>query len=532
MKTASETLPNNTKTLKELLLSERILSQQKDLHLKKKDHEISQLKQQYQYMLEQWRLSQQKQFGQSSEVSIDQFGLFNESEELDETFIDEEVKLEQQTVTSTRNKPKRSPLPKDLPREILIHDIDDADKICDDCGHDLHKMGEDKSEQLQFIPAQIKVIEHIRLKYSCRYCEQQGTKVKIKIAPVPITAIPKSMATASLLSHIITNKYQYALPLYRQESLFKQYAIDLSRQTMASWMLKLTPLFDRIYQRYKQILLQQSVIHADETPVKVINENKLTSYMWVYCTGSDSPGDNDNKTQQNKAPNIIVLYDYQASRSGQCARDYLAGYSGYLQVDGYAGYEKNDATLVGCWAHARRKFIEAQKIQTKGKVGKADWAINHIKKLYRIEAEIKQKTASEKQVIREDKSVPLLTQFKTWLDKSALQVPPKSAVGKAVAYSLRQWPKLVRYTESGELNIDNNRAERAVKPFVIGRKNWLFSNTASGAQASAMMYSIIETAKANGLIPYDYLCHLLEQLPTKPENVDDLLPWNVVLTKK
>jgi len=516
MKTPPETLPNNTEILKNLLLSERVLSQQKDA-------EITQLKQRYQQILEQFRLAQDNRFGKSSEVSPSQFGLFNEAEQLDEIVITDEASPE--TVTYTRNKPKRTPLPKDLPREILVHDIDDADKTCDGCGNELHKMGEEKSEQLEFIPAQIKVIEHVRPKYSCRHCEQHGTQVKVKIAPVPISAIPKSMATASLLSVIISNKYQYALPLYRQESLFKQYGIELSRQTMASWMLKLTPLFNRVYQHYRQVLLQQSVIHADETPLKVINDDKATSYMWVYCTGSDSPD-----PDKNKPPNI-VLYDYQASRSGQCARDYLDSYRGYLQVDGYAGYEKNDATLVGCWAHARRKFIDAQKAQVKGKTGKADWAINHIKKLYRIEAEIKQKTAEEKQTIRQVQSVALLKQFKTWLDKSALQIPPKSAVGKAIAYSLRQWPKLSHYTESGYLSIDNNRAERAVKPFVIGRKNWLFSNTSSGAQASAMMYSLVETAKANGLIPFDYLRYLLEQLPMNPENIDYLLPWNVTLAK-
>lgn len=519
---APETLPDSIETLKDLLLSERKLS---DHYLEEKDAQITQLKQQYQQILEQFRLAQHKQFGKSSEVNHDQLGLFNEAEQLDEEISS--ASLGQETVCYTRNKPKRSPLPKDLPREVIVHDIDEADKICACCGHDLHKMGEDKSEQLEFIPAQIKVIEHVRLKYSCRHCEQQGTEVKIKTAPVSASAIPKSIATASLLSHIISNKYQYALPLYRQESLFKQYGIELSRQTMASWMLKLTPLLMPLYQRYQQNLLQQSVIHADETPLKVINEDKVSSYMWVYCTGCDSPNTAPDK---NKPPNL-VLYDYQNSRAGQCARDYLKDFSGYLQVDGYAGYDQNNATLVGCWAHARRKFIEAQKIQVKGKTGKADCAINHIRKLYRIEADIKQKTAEEKKAIRQNQSLPLLYEFKAWLDKSALQSPPKSAVGKAIAYSLRQWPKLMRYTESGYLSIDNNRAERAIKPFVIGRKNWLFSNTAAGAQASAMMYSLIETAKANGLIPFDYLRYVLEQLPTHPENIDYLLPWNVVLTK-
>jgi transposase len=246
----------------------------------------------------------------------------------------------------------------------------------------------------------------------------------------------------------------------------------------------------------------------------------------VYCTGSDSPPVNPTNTD----PPNIVLYDYQNSRAGHCAQDYLRGYQGYLQVDGYAGYEKTSATLVGCFAHARRKFIEAQKIQVKGKTGKADWAINHIQKLYRIEKAIKGQTATEKQLARLQQAKPLLDEFKAWLDKSVNQVPPKSAIGKAVGYSLRQWPKLIRYIDHGNLNIDNNRAERAIKPFVIGRKNWMFANTANGAKASATLYSLIETAKANGLIPFDYIKHLLDELSKQPECIDHLLPWKADLT--
>jgi transposase len=352
-------------------------------------------------------------------------------------------------------------------------------------------MGEDKSEQLEFIPTSIKVIEHVRPKYSFRHCEQQGTEVAIKIAPVPSAPIPKSIATASLLSQIITSKYQYALPLYRQEQMFKQYGIELSRKAMADWMIKSSELLAPIYQRLKAIQLQQTVMNADETPLKVIHEDKNRCYMWVYCTGSDSPPD---KNVNKDPPPNIVLYDYQNSRAGRCARDYLDEYQGYLQVDGYTGYEQTEATLVGCFAHTRRKFIEVQRAQVKGKTGKADWAISHIRKLYRIETEIKDKDPAEKRAQRLVKAKPLLNQFKAWLDKSALQVPPKSAVGKAIAYSLGQWSKLERYIEDGNLQIDNNRAERAIKPFVIGRKNWLFANTAKGAQASAMLYSLIETA--------------------------------------
>ncbi len=261
------------------------------------------------------------------------------------------VEPESETITYTRQKPKRKPLPAHFPRQTIVHDIED--KTCDCCGHDLHRIGEETNEQLEFIPAQVKVIEHVRPKYGCRHCERQGTEVKIRIAPVAPTPIPKSIATASLLAQIITSKYQYALPLYRQEQMFKQFDIDLNRKTLAEWMMKSAHLLEPLYQRLKIRLLEQTVIQADETPVQVIKEDKHRCYMWVYCTGSDSPSHN--------GPPNIVLYDYQASRSGQCARDYLAGFKGYLQVDGYAGYHQTDATLVGCWAHARRKFVEERR---------------------------------------------------------------------------------------------------------------------------------------------------------------------------
>ena len=524
MQTALESLPSDPEKLQDIVLELQSVVTDQAGSIKQKDAQIDHLNQQYQHILEQFRLAQQRQFGTSSEASADQLGLFNETEQ---TVEEDDLEAETESISYTRTKPKRKPLPDNLPRERIVHDIAESDKTCDDCGHDLHPMGEDTSEQLEFIPASIKIIEHARPKYSCRHCEQQGTDVKIKIAPVPPAPIPKSIATASLLSQIITSKYQYALPLYRQEQMFRQYGIELSRKTMADWMIRCSELLVPIYQRLKTIQLQQSVINADETPLKVIHEDKNRCYMWVYCSGTDSPPpDTDDR------PPNIVLYDYHNSRAGQCARDYLGDYQGYLQVDGYAGYTQTKATLVGCFAHARRKFIEVQKMQVKGKTGKADWAINQIRKLYRIESEIKDKTRIEKQALRIEKSKPLLDEYKAWLDKSALQVPPKTAIGKAISYSLGQWEKLERYLEDGNLQIDNNRAERAIKPFVIGRKNWLFANTTRGAQASAILYSLNETVKANGLTPFDYLHLLLEELPKKPETLDYLLPWNVDLPRQ
>jgi len=520
MKTATKTLSSEVRKLKSLLKDERILSQEKD-------NEIRSLQEKNQYLLEQFRLAQQKQFGKSSEKHSGQCELFNEAEQL----VDEEIAVQvedKETTNVPRKQPKRKPLPKDLPREMVVIDLPDEEKSCDCCGNDLHKMGEKKSERLKFIPAQIKVIETIRPQYSCRHCEKKETKVQIKIAPVPLSAIPKSIATPSLLSQIITNKFQHALPLYRQEVMFKQHGIILSRKTMSGWTIKASTLFKPIIDYLHQQLLKQPVIQADETTLKVIHEDKNKCYMWVYCSGIDSPSENEN---QNKIKNI-VLYDYHASRAGSCAVNYLKGFDGYLQTDGYKAYEQvNVKKLIGCMAHARRKFKEAQTAQPKNKMGRADLAIKKIANLYGIEKNIKALPANEKYKIRQEKSLPLLNELKEWLDKSIRQVLPKSLTGIAIQYTLNQWGKLSGYVESGDINIDNNRAERAVKPFVIGRKNWMFCNTASGANASAILYSLIETAKTNGLTPFNYLMFLLEELPKQPDDFEYLMPWNVDLEK-
>ncbi|MEE9302420.1 MAG: IS66 family transposase [Thiotrichaceae bacterium] len=516
MKTASEQSLQDISQLKKMNAELQLMVEKQAADIQAKDTKI-------QWLIEQFRLAQHQRFGSSSESHPDQGDLFNEVELLeDEAVANDDQTTE--TVTYERSKPKRKPLPKDLPREIILHDIEEADKVCDCCGGDLHCIGEDTSEKLAFIPAQVKVIEHIRPKYSCRQCEKETIRVVIKVAPVPASPIPKSIATPSLLSQIITAKYQYALPLYRQESLFKQYGIDLNRKTMSSWMIRCAELLKPVVERLTELQLQQPVIHADETPVKVVLEEKTTGYMWVYCTGADSPP-TDKSPPDHDAIRRIAIYDYQSSRGSVCPKSYLQDFKGYLQVDGYVGYEKVEATLVGCMAHARRKFTDAKKAQPKGKTGKADKAIAIIQKLYRIETEIKVKVASEKHRLRQEKALPLLNCFKVWLDESALHIPPKTVLGKAIGYAIRQWHKLIRYLEDGHLNIDNNRAERAIKPFVIGRKNWLFSYTVSGANASAVLYSLIETAKANGIIPFDYLNWLLEELPKNPDNIDALLPW-------
>ncbi len=516
MKKKTKALPDDVELLKKMLLEqaemlERKLAQ-KDKRIAKLERVNQQLEDKLQQLLEQYNLAQYKKYSPSSESYQGDGEVLNEAEQL----ADEEHTQPEAVQTEAKQpaKPRRPRIAAELPRVEIIHDIDD--KTCACCGHALHRMGEEVSEQIEFIPAQIRVIKNVRPKYSCRACENQGTDVTIQIADVPPAIIPKSMATPSLLAQIISSKMHYGLPLYRQEKLFNQAGIELSRQTMSRWLITCADKLEPLLALMKATLLQQPALWADETTVNVLDVEKSTCYMWVYGCGMES----------SVGPKL-VLFDYQDGRGGKHPKAYLTDYTGYLQVDGYAGYEQTDATLVGCWAHARRKFMEAQKAQAKGKTGKADWAINHIRKLYALESELKTQSADIRHQQRQERAKPLLKQLWDWLEKSKATVPKESLLGKAITYSQNQWPKLERYLEDGRLNIDNNRAERAIKPFVIGRKAWLFANTTSGAKASAALYSLVETAKINGLEPYDYLCRLFTELPnvTDREQLQKLLPY-------
>ena len=509
MKLNANSLPNDPEQLKKMLLELQQVVIQKEVELAEKDVA-------YQLLLERYNLKLANEYGKKSEKTPGADEVFNEVElVLDE--VDKKLLGAPHSDATTKTKPKRKPLPAALPRVDVIVDIDESDKVCDCCQSPLHKMGESSSEALEFVPAHINVIKTIRPKYTCRQCERNGIENVVKTALMPATSIPKSIATPSLLSQIISCKYQFGLPLYRQETMFRDIGIELSRQTMSSWMLRTAQLLEPLYMRLKERLLAEPAIFADETPLKVIKAEKATSYMWVYCCGSDRPSEKTN----------IVLYDYHNSRAAQCAIDFLDGYQGYMHVDGYNAYGLTEAKLVACLAHIRRKFVDAKKIQAKSRTGKVDVALNLIGQLYGLEERIKEKSSEDKFNIRQSHAKPIVKELHHWLIKHKDKIPPKSKLGEAISYSLNQFDKFQRYLEDGRLSIDNNRAERAIKPFVIGRKAWLFSNTCNGAHASAILYSLVETAKGNGLVVHDYISKCLHHIAEQPTNLEPLLPWNV-----
>jgi len=466
---------------------------------------------------EQVRHLRAKLFGRKTEkhLSIQDSGqalLFDEAEEfsIPEDAVSEEIEIK----SHRRRKRGRRPLPADLPRVDVIHDLSEEEKVCA-CGCIKSRIGEEVSEQLDIIPAKIQVIRNIRYKYVCRRCEGvEADEAAVKIAPLPLQLIPKSIATPGLLAHVITAKFVDALPFYRQEGQFSRLGIDLPRSTMCGWAIKVADRSEPLLELLNKEIRSGPLINIDETTLQVMNEpersNKTKSYMWIFRGGDpDRP---------------VLVYQYHQSRSGNVVSKYLKGYKGYVQSDGFSGYDFIDydpeIIHVGCWAHVRRKFVDVLKASgkresIKGRTGNAGKAVDYIRRLYAIEKNAKEEGLGYKEIYEERQKYakPILDEFKGWLDEISYKTPPKGLLGKAISYTLGQWNRLVRYIEDGRLRPDNNLAENAIRPFVVGRKNWLFSGHPNGARASAALYSLIETAKANNLEPYQYLRYLFDKLP-------------------
>jgi len=522
MAEAAKYFPENIDDLKALLVAkdEQILIREK--LVSEKDQRIALLE-------EQLQLLRHKCFGASSEkASSDQLHLFNEAEASVEpqTAEDDDPVVPEHK----RRKRGRKPIDANLPRVTIEHDIPEAEKICA-CGCQKTRIGEETSEQLDIIPPKVQVMRHVRYKYACRSCE--GTEddgPTVVIAPLPPQPIPKSNASPGLLAYIVIAKFLDGLPLYRLTKIFARIGFDLGRGTMANWMIRMGELIVPLINLMNEVQLDYDVLQMDETSVQVLKEPGKAatskSYMWVRRGG---PPD---KT--------IILFDYDRSRSGAVPLRLLADYNGILQTDGYDGYAAaaacNDLTHVGCLAHARRKFDEAVKAQLKKKTGRGGLAkqgLDLIGRIYGVEREASRRelTPSQRKQLRDEKAKPLWDELRAWLDKSIGQVPPQVLTGKALGYLDRQFLQIKRYLDDGRVEVDNNLCENAIRPFVMGRKAWLFCDTPAGADASARLYSLIETAKANGMEPYAYLRHVFTELPKAitAADIETLLPWNVTL---
>jgi transposase len=495
-------LPDTVEALQSLVLNFAELRQNYETEISVLKEEISILK--------------HRLFGRKSEklpVGTGQLLLFNEAEA--GTAEDSGAAPENIAVPAhERRRGCRKPLPDNLPRVEALHDLPDEQKQCA-CGEQKSRIGEEVSEQLDIIPPKIQVIRHIRPKYVCKKCEGVAAdETAVSIAPMPEQMIPKSIAGPGLLAWSLTGKFVDALPFYRIEHILERYGVEVSRQTLCCWAVKVAERCRPLLALMAEDILSGFQINADETTLQVLQEPgreaTTRSYMWLFRGGT------------GQRP--VIIYQYHATRSGQVASEFLKNYAGFVQTDGYLGYDfleqMPEITHLGCWAHVRRKFVEVVTAAGKGKDGKkktgsGEVALDYIGKLYLIEKECAEQKLKPEQITRERQSRagPILEQFRAWLDKRSPQVPPGSTLGKAISYTLGQWERLVVYLRDGRLRPDNNLAENAIRPFVLGRKNWLFAATPDGAHASAALYSIIETAKANGLEPYWYLRYLFERLP-------------------
>jgi len=465
------------------------------------------------------RLSKLQKFGASSEKSKFQINFFDEVE-LEEAINDLEDQLpEDEQQTKKKPRKKRQGFSDKLARVRIELTLTDEEKV-----GATNTFFTKVKEELDIIPAQAQILEYWQEK--AVFGEEIGDTTIIS-AKRPIHPLGKSIASMALLAYIIVSKYADALPLYRLENILKRYGGNITRTSMANWIIRLDDVFKPLINLMKEHQLSSDYLQADETRVQVLKEDGkvATSDKWMWLVRGGPP----------KQP--VVLFNYDASRSEAVPSRLLDGFSGVLQTDGYAGYNKvccdNEITRIGCWDHARRKFMDASRAtpaKKKGnKVSKADVAISKIRKLYAIESKIKDMDAEQKTQQRKNLSKPLLNDFKGWLDNNISKVPKDSLTYKAIYYSVNQWDLLIGYCDDGKLNISNALAENAIRPFAIGRKNWLFSDTSRGAHASATCYSLIETAKANGIEPYQYLHYVLRHIADAKtvEDIEALLPWNM-----
>jgi transposase len=493
MTLVTDSLPNDLQALKALVSAQRA--------------EIERLK----MMIAKLRRAQ---FGRSSEqleAMIDQLQLSLEELEVSQT------ELTPPTVSPPRTVSRRKPLPEHLPREIHVHQ---PESQCSGCGGQLRQLGEDVSEVLEYVPARFKVIRHVRPKWVCRCCEH------IAQVPAPSRPIARGLAGPGLLAHVLVSKFVDHLPLYRQSEIYAREGVNLERSTLADWVGQSSQLLRPLINALERHVMSGHKVHADDTPIGVLapgNGKTKTARLWTYVRDDRPAGDSTPPA---------VWFAYSPDRKGLHPRAHLKDFSGVLQADGYAGfaqlYDSGTIQEAACWAHARRKFYDVYKDQASPL---AALALQRIAVLYAIESEIRGQPPNQRKAVRQSRASPLLEQLYAWLNQTLAQVSKKSTLGGAILYALNRWQALARYCDDGRIEIDNNAAERALRAVALGRKNYLFAGSDTGGERAAAIYSLMGSAKLNGLNPQSYLTYVLERIAEHPINrVDELLPWNVSLT--
>ena len=474
---------------------------------------------QNQKLSEEVRLLKSQIFGASSEKSDKNADLATNDEI--ENSPEQPIQTKQKKQRDPESYTGRKRLPEHIPRDEIIYDIPEDERKCTCCDGKIHFVGEEVTEKTTTVPSEVRVEKSIQYKYVCHKCDI------FHYAKKPKTMLRGSnFDHPSFLADVIVKKVVLGMPYYRMQQHFSSMGAPINRGTISTTVCKIADRLFPLMEGLRATLLTQNVIHADETPIQVLKEPgrkpQTQSFMWLYISGKHEK-------------NPITLFDYQQTRSGQHPKNFLSDanstYEGYLMVDGYAGYNKvPKITKVGCMAHLRRYFDKALKALPKNISGSnAEKAIDMINELYHIEKSIKDQPPDKIFKIRNELSVPLLNNLKKWLDEMKLTAVPKMLFGQAINYALAQWQFVSRYISNGELPIDNNAAERAIKQIVIGRKNWLFADSVDGAYANAVIYSLVGTAIANGLDPYKYLLHVFEKFPNmeRSEDISILFPWNM-----
>jgi transposase len=504
-------LPADVATLQKLLREERAVVVSLSETIRAQERQLQQQEHRLAQLLRQLYGPRRERF------NPDQLTLFDAGEL---AAIVQEVAEGTNEESSSRHRKRghgRRALPADLQRETILYELAEDQRQCPECGLVRDEIGRERSEQLEYIPPQYKVLVHERVKYACRHCQEH-----VAIAAKPPQPVEKGLPGPGLLAHTVLSKYGDHAPLYRQEDVHARHGVILRRSTLCDWIAAAADLVEPLYRRMCQLVLESRIIWTDDTPVRLLDPvlgRARTARFWAYLGDARHP---------------YTVYDFTDSRARDGPRSFLKDFTGYLQADAYGGYDgiyaSGQVVEVACWAHARRKWHEARTTDP----ARAHRALALIQRLFEIEYDCREVQLHVRRTIRQERALPLLAEFRTWLDAECAHCLPKSPIGQAATYALNQWSALVRYCEDGELTIDNNASERAMKIPALGRKNWLFVATRTGGRRAAILFSMVASCKANQVEPWAYLRDVFSTLPSlrenSPEHLDPLLPdrWLLV----